>query len=103
MGIAAANGPVTTYNVGSEDAIDVRGIADAICSELGFAGVEYTWTGGSGAGRGWVGDVRVMGLATDRLKATGWRPTTTSEGAVARAARDAFERMDRKPPKARAR
>ena len=99
-GIAAAHDPVAIYNVGSEDAIDVRAIADAVCRELGLAGVAYTWTGGSGAGRGWVGDVRTMGLSVERLKVTGWRPTMTSEQAVARAAREAWERMVKKPSRA---
>ncbi len=100
-GLAAAKDPVTVYNLGSEDAIDVRTIADAICRELGLPGVAYAWTGGSGGGRGWAGDVRTMGLVIERLKGTGWRPTMTSEQAVARAAREAWERMAAQPAKAR--
>lgn len=100
-GIAAARDPVALYNLGSEDAIDVRTIADTICREIGLDGVEYVWTGGTGAGRGWVGDVRTMGLAVERLKATGWRPTMASEPAVARAAREAWARMAKKPSRAR--
>ncbi len=100
-GLAAAGGPVNVYNLGSEDAVSVRQIADAICDELLLDGVEYSWTGGSGAGRGWVGDVRVMGLAVDRLKSTGWSPRLTSEAAVRRAATDAWERFS--PKRARTR
>ncbi len=95
-GLAAAEGPVSVYNLGSDDAVSVRQIADAICDELLLEGVEYRWTGGSGAGRGWVGDVRVMGLAVDRLKATGWSPRLTSEQAVRRAATDAWARFSRR-------
>ncbi len=102
-GIAAARDPVAYYNLGSEDAIDVRTIADAICREIGLRDVAYAWTGGSGGGRGWVGDVRAMSLAVDRLKATGWRPTMGSEKAVARAAREAWARMGAKPSGRRAR
>ncbi len=102
-GIAATKDPVGIYNLGSEDAISVRTIADAICREIGLTGVEYAWTGGSGAGRGWVGDVRTMGLAVERLKSTGWRPTLTSEQAVARAAREAWVRMTSPPLRRRAR
>lgn len=36
--------------------------------------------------RGWVGDVPRFRYATDRLRATGWRPRLTSEQAVRRAA-----------------
>ncbi len=92
-GVASASDPVSVYNLGSEDAIDVRTIADTVCRELNLHEVAYTWSGGSGGGRGWVGDVRTMGLAVDRLKATGWRPAMTSEQAVARAAREAWGRM----------
>ncbi len=102
-GVEAASGPVTVYNLGSEDAISVRVIADTVCRELGLADVEYAWTGGSGGGRGWLGDVRTMSLAIDRLKGTGWSPTMTSERAVARAAREAWERRSAKPSKKRVR
>lgn len=97
-GIAAARTPVSIYNLGSMDAIDVRTIADTICHELDLEGVTYAWTGGSGSGRGWVGDVRTMSLAVDRLKATGWRPSMTSEQAVGLAAREAWERMAKGAP-----
>src|SRR2546429_6014521 len=59
-GARAADEPVSVFNVGSEDAITVRSLADAICDELGLSGVEYRWTGGAGNGRGWAGDVRAM-------------------------------------------
>ena len=85
-----ASGPFLAYNVGSEDAITVRALADAICAEIGLHGVEYLWTGGAGGGRGWAGDVRTMQLGLDRLKRTGWRPRKSSEEAVQLAARDAF-------------
>ncbi len=102
-GLAAAREPFTTYNIGSEDAVSVRTIADAVCRELGLRDVEYAWTGGSGGGRGWVGDVRTMGLAIDRLKATGWRPAMTSGQAVARAGREAYARMGARKLKPRGR
>jgi len=95
-GERGASGPFSAFNVGSEDAITVRALADAICRELGLDGVEYTWTGGAGGGRGWAGDVRTMQLAIDRLKRTGWRPKKTSEEAVRAAARDAWSSI-RKP------
>ena len=102
-GVAAAAEPVTVYNLGSEDAITVRQIADAVCGELGFRDVAYAWTGGSGGGRGWVGDVRTMGLDVSRLKSTGWRPAMTSGQAVRRAAREAWDRMAAAPARPRSR
>lgn len=89
-GQRSASGPFSVYNVGSDDAITVRALADAICGELGLRGVEYAWTGGAGGGRGWAGDVRTMQLALDRLKRTGWRPRKTSDQAVRLAAQAAF-------------
>src|SRR5438094_379806 len=86
----------SVYNVGSDDAITVRALADAICRELGLEDVGYGWTGGAGAGRGWAGDVRTMQLALERLKRTGWRPMKTSEEAVRAAARDVWSSI-RKP------
>jgi UDP-glucose 4-epimerase len=88
VGVQAADEPVAVYNLGTEDAITVRSLADAICDELGLVDVEYRWTGGSGDGRGWAGDVRVMQLAIDRIKAKGWRPQRTSEEAVRAAAKE---------------
>ena len=95
-GVRAADAPVAVYNLGSEDSITVRSLADAVCGEIGLARVEYAWTGGAGGGRGWTGDVRVMQLSIDRLKGTGWRPRKTSEAAVRAAARDAWAAL-RKP------
>jgi len=92
-GLAAAEGPLTVYNLGSEDAITVREIADSICDELRLPDVEYEWTGGSGAGRGWLGDVRTMRLDIRRLRATGWRPRMTSAQAVRKAARELWARL----------
>ena len=100
-GIAATAGSLGIYNLGSEDAIDVRTIADAICREIGLSEVTYAWTGGSGAGRGWVGDVRTMGLSVERLRSTGWAPAMGSEAAVSRASREAWERMAAKPARPR--
>ena len=88
-GLAAADGAVDVYNLGSEDAISVRSLADALCEELGLRDVEYAWTGGAGGVGGWIGDVRVMQLSLDRLKGTGWSPRYSSEDAVRAGARDA--------------
>ena len=92
-GVRAADEPVSVFNLGSEDAITVRSLADAICDEIGLSGVEYRWTGGAGNGRGWAGDVRAMQLAIERLRATGWRPRKTSETAVRAAARSAWSAL----------
>ena len=75
-----------TYNVvniGSEDWIDVTGIADIVVEALGLQKVDYRFTGGE---RGWVGDVPRMLLSIDRLKALGWKPVMGSRESVKAAA-----------------
>lgn len=72
---------VEAFNIGSEDAISVREVADVVCGAMGLSGVRYQWTGGVDGG-GWKGDVRTMRLAVDRLKAHGWRPRHGSAEAV---------------------
>jgi len=79
-----ARGTYSVYNIGSEDWIDVKGIADIVVAALGLPEVEYRFTGGE---RGWVGDVPRMLLSIERLRALGWRPATGSrEGVLAAAA-----------------
>lgn len=74
--------PVGIYNIGSEDWVDVKDIADLIVEEMGLTGVEYTFTGGVDGGRGWKGDVKVMRLAIEALKATGWEPRYDSKASI---------------------
>jgi len=73
------NGPVNIYNIGSEDRIDVTGIAKIVTQEMGLNGVEFEYTGGT---RGWVGDVAFMGLSVEKMKALGWTPKHNSEESV---------------------
>lgn len=77
---------VETFNVGSEDAITVRELADEVCRAMDLGDVEYRWTGGVDGG-GWKGDVKTMALAVDRLKARGWRPRHYSAESVFLAAK----------------
>ncbi|TLZ51249.1 MAG: NAD-dependent epimerase/dehydratase family protein [Methanobacteriota archaeon] len=77
---------VETFNVGSEDAITVRELADQVCTAVGAHNVTYRWTGGVDGG-GWKGDVKTMALAIDRLKARGWRPRHGSAQSVLLAAK----------------
>lgn len=69
------------YNIGSDDAIDVLELARVAASAWGLPDVELATTGAAGSG-GWKGDVRKMGLATEKLKALGWRPTRSSAEAI---------------------
>jgi UDP-glucose 4-epimerase len=78
---------VGIYNIGSEDFVDVKIIADVVCSEMNLKDVKYSWTGGVDDGRGWKGDVRTMLLDIKRMKSLGWKPKHGSEEAVRLTAR----------------
>ncbi|MGA2935084.1 MAG: NAD-dependent epimerase/dehydratase family protein [Methanomicrobiales archaeon] len=78
-----AKGTYNVLNIGSEDWIDVTGIADIVVPALGLTKVDYRFTGGE---RGWVGDVPRMLLSIDRLKGLGWKPVMGSRESVKAAA-----------------
>lgn len=69
------------YNLGSEDAIDVRQVADTVCATLGLRGVEYHFKPSQG-GRGWPGDVKHMQLDIRKLRTLGWSPKHRSADAI---------------------
>jgi UDP-glucose 4-epimerase len=77
--VAHAKNPVNTFNIGSEDWIDVKTIADIVTIAMGLKGVRYHFTGGA---LGWVGDVPMMQLSIDQLKKIGWKPQTGSRESV---------------------
>ncbi len=79
---------VNIMNIGSEDQIKVRRIAEIVCEEMGVNPV-FKFTGGE---RGWKGDVPVMLLSIEKLKSMGWKPEYTSEKAVRMAVRDLLTR-----------
>lgn len=78
------------FNIGSEDLINVKGIADIVAELMALPEVSYRFTGGH-HGRGWRGDVMVMQLSIDRISQLGWRPKRTSAEAI-RAAAEALLR-----------
>ncbi|MEM3897569.1 MAG: NAD-dependent epimerase/dehydratase family protein [Nitrososphaerota archaeon] len=83
---------VEIYNVGSEDAINVKTIAGIVIEELGLRDVEITYTGGV-EGRGWRGDVRKMLLDISKIKSLGWRPRHNSAESVRLAAKALKEEL----------
>ena len=68
------------YNVGTQDYVTVKEIADLVVDQLGLENVEYKFTGGS---RGWKGDVPVVRFNTERIRALGWANRFTSKEALA--------------------
>lgn len=77
--ISHAKQPVNTFNIGSEDWVDVTTIADVVVEEMKLKNVNYRFTGGA---IGWVGDVPKMQLGIDRLKSLGWKPQKGSGESV---------------------
>jgi UDP-glucose 4-epimerase len=72
------------YNVGSEDHLLVREIADIIVTEMGLTNVKFEYTGGA---RGWRADVPVYRLDISKIRRLGWRNERNSREAVVAAVR----------------
>src|SRR5450432_2253784 len=72
------------YNVATGDTITVREIAELAveCVGLTPSEVRFDYTGGD---RGWKGDVPIVRLATERIRALGWAPKNSSREALRRA------------------
>jgi UDP-glucose 4-epimerase len=70
-----------TFNVATGDYITVTEIALVALEVLGLdpASVEFEYTGGD---RGWKGDVPIVRLSTDKIRATGWRCEHTTREAL---------------------
>jgi len=75
------------FNVGNEDWITVKEIADVVVKEMGLTGVNYRFKPATPEGRGWPGDVKYMLLDISKLKSIGWEPKFNSREAVKEATR----------------
>ncbi|MGC9553704.1 MAG: NAD-dependent epimerase/dehydratase family protein [Thermoplasmatota archaeon] len=83
---------VEIFNMGSQDWVDVRTIADIVAQEMNLS-PSYVFTGGVDGGRGWKGDVKIMRLAIDKLRQMGWEPSCGSAEAIRRTARWIIESL----------
>lgn len=81
------------YNVGNDDWVTVREIADIVAKEMGLLNIEYHFSPATADGRGWLGDVKFMLLDISRLKSTGWLPTMDSGQAVESAVKSFLNRI----------
>lgn len=83
LGVVDANidTPFIAHNVATGDYITVREIAELAIEVVGLDrdGVEVVY---GESNRGWKGDVPIVRLNTDRIRATGWAPSTGSAGAL---------------------
>ncbi len=83
-GIERAEKRVDVFNVGSEDQVDVKTIAEIVTEEMALKNVKFKYTGGVDGGRGWKGDVKNMLLDTSKIMAFGWSPRYNSAEAMRR-------------------
>ncbi|MGD0251823.1 MAG: NAD-dependent epimerase/dehydratase family protein [Verrucomicrobiota bacterium] len=71
---------VETYNLGTDEYVEVNNSVKYICSALGLKPkLEY-----SGGNKGWVGDNPFIFLDTKKIRATGWKTTLTIEQSIIR-------------------
>ncbi len=83
---------VEVFNVGNEDWITVKEIAEIVSSTMGLK-PEFYFTGGVEGGRGWVGDVKLMLLDITKLRKMGWKPKLNSRGAIEKATKEILEEI----------
>jgi len=76
------NSSVGVYNVGSDDWISVKEIADIVTDEMGLKGIHYEMKPATTDGRGWLGDLKLMFLDISKVKGLGWKPAMNSYNAV---------------------
>jgi len=69
------------FNVGSEDWITVKEVADVVTKTLNLDNVKYVYKPVL-RGVGWPGDVKRIALAIDKIRNYGFRPSLTSKEAV---------------------
>jgi UDP-glucose 4-epimerase len=86
LAMKKARKSIEIFNVGSEDQINVKRIAEIIIDLMGLQSVKFKFTGGVNGGRGWKGDVKTMLLDISKLKSLGWKPEHNSEESVRKAA-----------------
>jgi UDP-glucose 4-epimerase len=71
---------VETYNLGTDEYVEVNDSVKYICGALGVKPkLEY-----SGGNKGWVGDNPFIFLDTKKIRATGWKTTLTIEQSIIR-------------------
>jgi UDP-glucose 4-epimerase len=78
---AWAAAPFVSFNVAAGDYVTVREIVQLAFEVLGLDS-EGTRVVYGAQPRGWKGDVPVVRLSTDRIRALGWRPTVGSADAL---------------------
>lgn len=76
--IERVNDRISIFNLGSNDQIKIKKIAQIVIDEMGLK-PNFKFTGGP---VGWKGDVPRMALDTAKISSLGWKPKYNSEEAV---------------------
>ncbi len=84
FGFRHAKEKVNIFNLGVEQYITVKDVADIVTDEMGLTDVKYHFTGGE---RGWVGDAPFVWLSIERIKKLGWKPKVDIEEGIRRTVR----------------
>jgi UDP-glucose 4-epimerase len=76
-----ATGPFAVFNVATGDYVTVTEIAQLAMDVIGLpaGSTQFEYTGGT---RGWKGDVPVVRINTDRIRALGWKNERTAREAL---------------------
>jgi UDP-glucose 4-epimerase len=82
IGLEKTKSQVEIYNIGSEDQITVKTIAEIVVEEMRLKNVQFKFTEGVDGGRGWKGDVKNMLLDIGKLKSLGWKPKHNTKQAI---------------------
>ena len=75
-----AREPLNIFNLGGDDSLTVRRIAEMVVAAMGLRDVEFAFTGTEA---GWPGDVPRFRLDVTAINRLGWRARRGSEQAVA--------------------
>jgi UDP-glucose 4-epimerase len=93
MGLEETTNQFETYNVGSDDQINVKTIAEIVVETMKLRNVKLKLTGGVDGGRGWKGDVKNMLLDISKIKSLGWKPRLNSRQAVEKTTKELIATM----------
>ena len=87
--IERVNDRISIFNLGSNDQIKIKKIAQIVVDEMEMK-PEFRFTGGP---VGWKGDVPRMALDTTKITKLGWKPRYNSEQAVRMSVKGLKENM----------
>lgn len=74
----------SVVNLGHEEHMQVKDLAQIVCEEMGLRGTTYRFTGGR---RGWIGDSPFVHLDISKIKQSGFRPQISIAEGIRRTVR----------------